>query len=145
MKQTTNIFGIALLLSAPLLVAQQPPPPSRLPSPEAALTSTQLIMWTWMQKPQPTPQPLPPPDTPVPPSDQQPVQSANPNTPSPAKQVFLGKIVKDGDHLILRTSDGATYQLDEQRNLSQYQDKNVRIHGTLDGNTIRVVKIELLS
>ena len=59
--------------------------------------------------------------------------------------VFLGKIVKDGDHLILRTSDGATYQLDEQRNLSQYQDKNVRIHGTLDGNTIRVVKIELLS
>lgn len=147
MSQRTNICCSALLLLAPCLVAQQPQSPSRLPPPEDAFTSTQLIMWTWIQKPQPTPQPLPPPDKPLPPSGQQPVQSANPNSQPVAKQVFIGKVVKDGDHLILRTSDGATYQLDEQRNLSQYEDKTVRINGTLDAttNTIHVVKIALLS
>jgi len=146
MSRKTNIVSLLLLL-VPFLPAQQTQPSAPVPAPEDSVTSRQLIMWTWMQKPQPTPQPLPPPDKPLPPSGQQPVQSANPNTPSPAKQVFIGKIVMDGDQLILRTSDGATYLLDEQRNLSQYQDRNVRIHGTLDAtsNTIHVVKIELLS
>ena len=55
--------------------------------------------------------------------------------------------MKDGDKYVLKVAGGTTYQLSEQSGVKQYEDKDVKISGTLDpdSNTIRIVKIELLS
>jgi len=106
-----------------------------------------------MQKPQPAPQPLPPRETPVPQPDQQDQQGkqpAEPHTPpqqTPITQSFTGKIVKDGSKYVLKVASNTTYELQEQGDVKQYENQTVTVIGTLDtgSNTIRVVKIELLS
>ena len=62
-------------------------------------------------------------------------------------QIFVGKIVKSEDRYILKGSGGATYRLDDQSGAKKYEDKDVRVSGTLDptDNTIHVARIELLS
>ena len=114
------------------------------------MATQELIAWSRMQKPQPAPQPLPPRDTPVPQPDQQGQQPAQPQTPpdqTPTTQSFTGKIIKDGDKYVLKVASNITYELQEQGNLTQYENQNVKVVGNLDKstNTIRVAKIELLS
>jgi hypothetical protein len=146
------MFAGALLVLAPLALGQESQNQTSPRFSPDLPASQQLIAWSWMQKPQPAPQPLPPPDRAMPQPGQPPTQPGN--TPaqqqSPSQtqnQSFTGKIVKDGDKYVLRVSGKTTYQLDEQGNLKQYEDKDVKIVGILDAgsNTIRVVKIELLS
>ena len=147
MNRTTNLFAGVLLAITPLAFGQEPQP---APFPEDALATQQLIAWSRMQKPQPAPQPLPPRDTPVPQPDQQGQQPAEPKTPqdqTPTTQSFTGKIIKDGNKYVLKVASNITYELQEQGNVTQYENQNVKVVGTLDKstNTIRVVKIELLS
>jgi len=153
-KTTITILTGLFFALTPCLVSQQQqelgqsqPAPVL---PEYVSASQQLVVWTRMQKPQPTPQPLPPPDKGIPQPDQQPQQPTNPQTqPSQQQstQTFTGKIVKAGDKYVLKVSGNTTYQLDGQSGAKQYEDQDVRVIGTLDAdsNTIRVVKIELLS
>jgi hypothetical protein len=120
------------------------------PFPEDAFATQPLVAWSRLQKPQPAPQPLPPRDTPVPEPDQQAQQAkpqADPQTQSAETQSFTGKIVKDGSKYVLKVSSNNSYQLDEQGGVKQYEGQEVRVVGNLDkdSNTIRVVKIELLS
>ncbi len=151
MKGMTKWFTGCLLAGSLTALAQEPQLTHKFP--EDALTSQQLIAWSWLQKPQPAPQPLPPRDTPIPQSDPQNKSSApepgNSQTQehSPATQTFTGKIVKDGTRYLLKVASNTTYQLDEQGDIKQYENQQVKIIGTLDtaSNTIRVVKIELLS
>lgn len=148
MNRTTNCCAAFLLAIAPLAIAQEPRLAPQFP--EDALATQQLIAWSRLQKPQPAPQPLPPRDTPVPEPDQQgqaAKSQADPQTQPAQTQSFTGKIVKDGGKYVLKVASNSTYQLDEQSGVKQYEGQEVRVIGNLDkdSNTIRVVKIELLS
>ena len=149
MNRTTNVFAGLLLAVTPCAFAQQSQPTQEFP--ENSLVSRQLVAWSRLQKPQPTPQPLPPRDTPIPQPDQQGQQSKQPadpqNQPPAPAQSFTGWIIKDGGKYILKVTSNTTYQLDAQSDVKQYENQEVKIIGSLDtaSNTIRVVKIELLS
>ena len=50
-------------------------------------------------------------------------------------QVFTGTVVKAGDKYVLQdAANGATYDVDAQDQLKQFEGKKVRIHGTLDAS-----------
>jgi hypothetical protein len=138
------MFALAL---APLALGQQSQSNPQVP--EDALSTRQLIAWSALQKPQPAPQPLPPTDTPIPqpdqPSDQQANPPANPHAQKRPTESFSGKIVKDGKRYCLQ-SGSKTYELSELDVLQSFENQSVRVLGSLDdGDTIRVLKIELLS
>jgi hypothetical protein len=143
-RMANLVVGVSLALMAAGALAQEPLPASQLPA--DSLATQQLIAWSWMQKPQPTPQPLPPPDTRVPQPEPQ-TQSSGSQTPDAEVQSFTGKIVKDGGKYVLKVATNTSYQLEGEGDFAQYENQNVRIFGKLDagGNTIRVVKVELLS
>ncbi len=72
---------------------------------------------------------------------------ADPQNEQTPTQSFRGKIVKDGGRYVLKVSSNSAYQLDTQGDVKQYENQEVKVIGNLDSgsNTIRVVKIELLS
>lgn len=119
------------------------------------LGAQELVAWSRFQKPNPVPEPLPPPDRGIPQPDPQNEQSPSqppqanqaPQQSPTQSQTFTGKIVKDGDKYVLRVSNSTAYQLDEQGSAKQYENKDVKVVGTLDAgsNTIRVTRIDLLS
>lgn len=148
-RKTSLIIGGISLVAGPLLFGQEMQQPTpRFPE-DLLASSAELIAWSYLQKPKPVPEPLPPPDKGVPQPDPQTQQPPAPQAPSQpvATQTFTGKILKDGDKYVLKVSSSTTYQLDEQSGAKQYEDKDVKVVGTLDagGNTIHVTKIELLS
>lgn len=141
----TNAWAAVLLAFAPFAWAQQAASQPGPPLP-ASVLGPQLVMWSQIQKPQPTPQPLPPPER----ADQtQPAQrDAQPQQQSePSGQTFTGMIVKDGNKYVLKASDGAAYQLDDQEKAKLFEGKQVKIAGTLDGKTnlLHITTIELAS
>jgi Protein of unknown function (DUF5818) len=141
-----TVLGSFLLTAAGLSFGQEM---QSNPSPEDAFGTTQLVAWSRFQKPQPAPEPLPPRDTPIPqPDQQQPDRSSPPpsDQPTPA-QSFVGKIMKDGDHYVLKVASNTSYQLMGEGDFGKYANENVRVVGDLDrnNNTIHVTKIELLS
>ena len=78
-------------------------------------------------------------------AQQQPAQQ--PDSPSSASEtkVFTGKIVKDGDKLVLTDADGkTTYQIDDQQKAKAFLNKSVKVTGILDASTgqIKVIAIE---
>jgi len=149
-RTTTWCVGLLLAMTS-LTFGQEPQQTPHFPA--DALAAQQLIAWSWLQKPQPAPQPLPPRDTPLPqpdPQDQQSKPPANPQDQTPTQstsQSFTGKIVRDGGKFVLKVASNTTYQLEGQDSLKQYENQEVKIIGSLDtvSNTIRIVKIELLS
>jgi hypothetical protein len=148
MKQLTTWCAGFLLTMTPFVFGQDSQLAPQFP--EDALAQQQLVAWSRLQKPQPAPQPLPPRDTPLPqpdPQDQQAKPPANPEGQQKPTQSFTGKIVEDGGKYVLKVASNTTYQLDEQVDVKQYVNQDVRVIGKLDTNTntIRVVKIELLS
>jgi hypothetical protein len=78
-------------------------------------------------------------------AQQQPAQQ--PDSPGSASEtkVFTGKIVKDGDKLVLTDADGkTTYQIDDQQKAKAFLNKSVKVTGILDASTgqIKVIAIE---
>jgi hypothetical protein len=151
MDRTTNLLAGLLLAMAPLAFGQESQPAPQ--TPEDAFTMQRPVAWTRMQKPQPAPQPLPPQDSTAPEPDQQDQQGKQPADPpttspqTPVNQSFTGKIVKDGDKYVLKVASNTSYELQDQGDVKQYENQNVRVTGKLDkgANTIFVAKIELLS
>jgi Protein of unknown function (DUF5818) len=150
MNRPTILFAGFLLAAGPLACAQESQPPSQ--SPEDALVVQQLVAWTRVQKPQPAPQPLPPRDQPVPQPDQQdrqgkPTEPQTHSEQTPTTQSFTGKILKDGSKYVLKVAANTTYELQDAGEVGQYENQAVKVIGSLDSgtNTIRVIKIELLS
>ena len=148
-RKTNLIAGILLTVSGVAFCQDQQ---SALQVPEDAFTTKELIAWSSLQKPQPAPQPLPPPDTPVSQPDQQAGSSQKPSEgqaqpQAPSAQSFVGKIVREGGTVVLKVAKNTTYQLEGAGDTTQYENRNVKIDGNLNasGNTIHVVKIELLS
>jgi len=149
MSRKTTIFGgIILTLSVPFVLGQDQQQPTPNTPEDLLASSTDLIAWSYMQEPKPVPQPLPAPDKGIPQPDAQPSQPPEPQAPAPvSNQVFTGRIVKDSGKFMLKVSDKTSYELDQQGSLDQFENKDVKVVGTLDpgGNTIHVSKIELLS
>lgn len=143
---TTTGFVLVLVASGLGQDAQMQPSPA-VP---AGVLGPQLIVWSQVQKPRPVPQPLPPPDQPVQPSPEQPAnrqsQQPDPQQP-PSARTFTGTIIKDGVKYVLKVSGDTTYQLDDQDEAKQYEGKQVRIVGDLDGksNVLHIVSIQLIS
>ena len=125
--------------------------------------SSDLVLWSYMQRPQqpeqdkphqtPTPDPTPetqPAQNPTPSQPPQPGQAP----PSPGQQrqastaqTFTGIINKQGENFLLQVSETISYKLDNHPQVLQYEGKRVRITGTLDSaiNLIHVDKVEPLT
>lgn len=148
-RKASVVSGIVLTIAAPLLFGQEMQQPAPQVPEDLLASASELIVWSSMQKPKPVPEPLPPPDKGVPQPDPQTQQPPAPQAPSDqvSSQTFTGKIMKDGDKYVLKVSSTTTYQLDEQSGAKEYENKDVKVVGTLDAgsNTIHVTKIELLS
>jgi predicted lipid-binding transport protein (Tim44 family) len=134
LKQTTfaGLLLALISLAIPLFAQQQKPPNPQLPDPNQ----------TQQQPPASTQ------SSPTAPGSQgeaSPDANASGKVSSQTQQSFNGKIVKAKDQLVLKDStSNATYKLDRQDLASQYENKDVRVTGTLDSsdNTIRVSTIE---
>ena len=145
----TGVYVAALLMCSPLFAQESVLQPAPVP---ANILGPQLIVWTEAQKPRPVPQPLPPPqpDPPAqtqPQQQQQPVSTATPTQEAPAAQTFTGTIVKDGGKYVLKVSDSTSYQIDDQDKAKEYEGKQVKVSGSLDGKTnlLHITNIELMS
>ena len=147
MKHWTMPVTIALLFSGVSLAQELAARPA--PRTGDGILGPQLIAWSEMQKPQPVPQrpqPVPVPDSNAdkqegPREDtpqQQPAQDAKApaqEKQGPAAQTLNGTVIKLGDKFVLKTADKQTYELDDQDRARQYQGKQAKIFGSLDGNT----------
>ena len=141
-RWTTVWVGLAAL--APFAWSQQPQLHREIP--EEAFGTRELIVWSGVQEPPPTPQPLPAPDNQPPQPDRPSKPPAGRPTPQTPAQSFSGWIVRDGDRYALKATGSATYELDEQTGVEQYENKNVHIVGKLDAasNRIHIVRIALM-
>jgi hypothetical protein len=66
-------------------------------------------------------------------------------SPAPEIQIFLGTITKVGNRFVFSNDVSRTsYQLDDQETASKFDEKKVKVTGTLDAshNIIRVQSIE---
>lgn len=157
--KSNTVIAALLFLSGAALAQQSPLNPA--PGRNEGILGPQLIAWSEMQKPQPVPQkpePLPPPDGRSEPAQSPATQSqaeppaAQQTQPEPDSQKSTGQsisgtVVKIGNKYVLETADNLAYQLDDQDRARQYENKHVKVMGTLDPNTgvIHVKSIELLS
>ena len=143
------LIGIALSFFAPLATAQTLDNHPQVP--EDAFSTRELIAWSSLQKPQPTPQPLPPPDKAIPQPDQQQSQATQqqPHSDEPQPRsatTFVGKILSVDGAFALEVDSMKTYKLADEGNLSQFENKSVKIEGVLDSNdTIHVKHVQQMS
>jgi hypothetical protein len=130
-------------------------------APDGQVFSSDLVQWSFMQQPQsPEQKPARQQPTPDPNPETQPAQNPTPAQPSspeqaqsPAQgqaqvpQTFTGTVSKEADSFVLKVSDTASYKLDNQQQVQEYQGQRVRVTGTLDPsiNLIHVDRIEPLS
>ena len=148
-RRTSILAGFVVLMGAFTLAQEGQLPTPQVP--EDAMETRQLIAWSSLQKPQPAPQPMPDQNGQVPEpgqgQDQQAKPPADPHNDQAPAESFTGKVVKEEGKYILKAGSSAAYQLEAQDDLGQYENRTVRIVGSLnaDHNTIRVIKIELLS
>jgi DNA mismatch repair ATPase MutL len=131
--------------------AQQPatPPPSQSPatqdqppapsSPQPGQPSSQMDQSAPPAQAQPPAQPPQTPPETTPDSSGQRPDAQSESTPTSAAQSFTGTIVKAGDKYRFQdAATGNTYDIDHQDEVSKYEGKKVKVHGTLDGKTIHL-------
>ena len=108
------VLGIVLLSAQ--LNAQQSAPPSQQQYPSQRSGQ--------QQQPGQTPDP-----------SAQPAPDSQAQSQQTGVQVFTGTIMKSGDKYVFQDSNGATYDIDAQEQVKQFEGKKVRVHGTLDPST----------
>ena len=54
-------------------------------------------------------------------------------------QVFSGTVVKQGDKYVLKDDAGKTYDIDHQDEVKKFEGKRVRVQGTLDPATNKIM------
>jgi len=141
-RWTTLWAGLITL--APFAWSQ--PPQLHREIPEDAFGTRELIVWSGVHPPQPTPQPLPAPDNQTFQPDQPSKPPADPHSEQTPVQSFSGWIGRDGDRYALQAGGNATYQLDGQTGVQQYENRRVQILGKLDpaSNTIHIMRVALM-
>ena len=78
-------------------------------------------------------------------SAQDQMQQPDQQKPAPETKTFAGKIVKNGNLLVLSDQTGKkTYQLDDQQKAQGFLNQDVKVTGVLDASTgtIRVTSID---
>jgi hypothetical protein len=101
---------------------QTPPPQSQDPSSSQSPSS---------QTPSQTPDTNRTPDTTP--------QSGAANGTGTDSQVFSGTVVKTGDKYVLKDDSGHTYDIDHQDEVKKFEGKRVRVQGTLDAATNKIM------
>jgi hypothetical protein len=117
------------------------------------------------QQPSSSPDTTPPQSTPETqaPSSQSPSQTPDATTPPPSSQTpesgaqqppsgsaadsgaaagtqtFSGTVVKQGDKYVLKDDSGKTYDIDHQDEVKKFEGKRVRVQGTLDASTNKIM------
>jgi hypothetical protein len=54
-------------------------------------------------------------------------------------QTFSGTVVKSGDKYVLKDDTGKTYDIDHQDEVKKFEGKRVRVQGTLDPSTNKIM------
>jgi hypothetical protein len=125
------IGAVFLLFSLSMALAQQTTPQqSSHGDPQAQTPATP-------SQAEPNPTPSHTPDQAARPAPESQAES----TQSAEVQSFTGTILKSGDRYVLQDgTTGNNYDLDHQDQLQKYENKKVRVHGTLDpsGKMIRL-------
>jgi Protein of unknown function (DUF5818) len=113
------------------------------------------------QQPSSSPDTTPPQSTPETqaPSSQSPSQTPDTTAPPPSgqapesgaqgsasdsgtaagTQTFSGTVVKQGDKYVLKDDSGKTYDIDHQDEVKKFEGKRVRVQGTLDPSTNKIM------
>jgi hypothetical protein len=113
------------------------------------------------QQPSSSPDTAPPQSTPETqaPSSQSPSQTPDTTAPPPSgqapesgaqgsasdggtaagTQTFSGTVVKQGDKYVLKDDSGKTYDIDHQDEVKKFEGKRVRVQGTLDPSTNKIM------
>jgi hypothetical protein len=112
--------------------AQQPSSPDTTPpqsTPETQAPS---------QSPDAT---TPPPSSQTPESgaQQPPSGSAADSGAAAGTQTFSGTVTKQGDKYVLKDDSGKTYDIDHQDEVKKFEGKRVRVQGTLDPSTNKIM------
>ncbi len=111
--------------------AQQPSSPDTTPPPPQSTPDTQ------------TPSSQQSPDTAPPPSSRTPESgaqgSAADSGAAAGTQTFSGTVVKQGDKYVLKDDSGKTYDIDHQDEVKKFDGKRVRVQGTLDPSTNKIM------
>lgn len=160
MKTCIILTASSLILSGALALGQQPAASS---NPNNSIFSSDLVMWSYMQEPQPEPGQTRQTPTPDPSPETQPQQNPTapqqypPDSPEQGAQTsdksqtstvqsFTGTVSKEADSFILQVSKTVFYKLDNEQQVQQYEGQKVRVTGTLDAsiNLIHVEKVEPL-
>jgi hypothetical protein len=140
MKLETSVAALALLVAlSPAGFAQQSQ--SNQPDPSlVAAEESPAIVWSEAQTPQPVSsaaatnqqQEQQPPDNPP----AAPAQASGTQAQSDsATQTFTGTVVRIGDQYVLRTTDNMTYQLDDPSKAKEFEGKQAKVTGSLEGKT----------
>jgi uncharacterized protein DUF5818 len=137
----TLVLCLALIHMAGAENSQKP----KHPQPQ---NGTELIAWTQLQEPrpvqsaqQPAPerQPDPTPDTR---SQNQPAPGGQDDAQKePAVQSFMGTVIQAEGKYVLKTTDKATYQLDDQELAKKFEGKQVQVTGNLITGT-NLIKVQ---
>jgi Protein of unknown function (DUF5818) len=105
-------------------------------SPDAQAPSTQTQQPPMPQAPseQPTQPPSQTPPSQTPDASQTAPTPGQPTaSDSTGSREFVGTVMKQGDKYVLQeASTGTTYDIDHQDEVSKFEGKKVRVHGTLD-------------
>jgi cytoskeletal protein RodZ len=90
---------------------------------------------------QQTPDQTPPPSSrPPEPGAQQPPSGAAADSGAAAgTQTFSGTVTKEGDKYVLKDDSGHTYDIDHQDEVRKFEGKRVRVQGTLDPSTNKIM------
>jgi cytoskeletal protein RodZ len=80
------------------------------------------------------------PDATTPPPSQSGSSAADPSAASAAgTQTFSGTVTKQGDKYVLKDDSGKTYDIDHQDEVKKFDGKRVRVQGTLDPATNKIM------
>jgi hypothetical protein len=142
-RQTKMLIGLMFLLAAVPLGVSQDATLQPCPEVRPGALGCELIAWTKSQAPEPLPEPD---GRAVPPSDERRDPQSGQSTSSElqaSRQSIAGIIVRQGEKFVLKAGDDTTYQLDDQIRAGQYEDKPVKIVGSLEvpSNTLHIESI----
>jgi len=65
--------------------------------------------------------------------------AADPSAASAGSQTFSGTVTKQGDKYVLKDDTGKTYDIDHQDEVKKFDGKRVRVQGTLDPATNKIM------
>jgi hypothetical protein len=72
-------------------------------------------------------------------AQQPPSGSASDSGTAAGTQTFSGTVVKQGDKYVLKDDSGKTYDIDHQDEVKKFEGKHVRVQGTLDPSTNKIM------